>query len=46
MILVIDCQQGVQTQTAECIVIGELLIRKRLVVALNKVDLITPEKLT
>lgn len=39
MILVIDAQKGIQTQTAECIVIGELLQRK-LIVAVNKVDLL------
>lgn len=39
MILVIDAQKGIQTQTAECIVIGELLKRK-LIVAVNKVDLL------
>eukprot|EP00759_Apiculatamorpha_spiralis_P052882 PhF_6_TR6045/c0_g1_i1/m.8740/K03833/selB, EEFSEC; selenocysteine-specific elongation factor len=37
MILVIDVTKGIQTQTAECIVIGEMLGR-RLVVALNKCD--------
>lgn len=39
MILVIDAQKGIQTQTAECIVIGELLERK-LIVVVNKVDLL------
>ncbi|XP_037826139.1 selenocysteine-specific elongation factor [Lucilia sericata] len=39
MILVIDAQKGIQTQTAECIVIGELLQRK-LIVVVNKVDLL------
>jgi selenocysteine-specific elongation factor len=39
MILVIDSLKGIQTQTAECLVIGEILERK-LVIALNKVDLI------
>lgn len=37
MILVIDVTKGIQTQTAECIVVGEILSR-RLVVVLNKVD--------
>ncbi|KAM7346140.1 eukaryotic translation elongation factor, selenocysteine-specific [Cochliomyia hominivorax] len=41
MILVIDAQKGIQTQTAECIVIGELLQRK-LIVVVNKVDLLEP----
>lgn len=38
MLLVVDAQKLVQTQTAECIVLGELLMDK-LIVALNKVDL-------
>lgn len=44
MVLVIDVNKGVQTQTAECLVIGELLISKMIVV-LNKIDLIPePER--
>lgn len=46
MILVIDITKGIQAQTAECIVLGEMLGRK-LVVVLNKVDLVhgeTPEE--
>ena len=39
MVLVIDATKGVQTQTAECIVIAELMIKGTLVVALNKVDM-------
>ncbi len=42
MILVIDVTKGIQTQTSECIIIGEILAKKLLVV-LNKIDLI-PEK--
>lgn len=45
MILVVDVTKGIQTQTAECIVVGEILNR-RLVVVLNKVDAVqgnTPE---
>lgn len=42
MVLVIDINKGIQTQTAECLVIGEL-IGKPLVIALNKIDLIKPE---
>lgn len=42
MILVIDVTKGIQTQTAECIVLGEILGRK-LVIALNKVDMIVAE---
>lgn len=38
MMLVVDAQKLVQTQTAECIVLGELLMDK-LLVALNKVDI-------
>eukprot|EP00667_Euglena_gracilis_P006424 EG_transcript_6473 len=39
MVLVIDIVKGVQTQTAECIVLGEILA-KDLVIVLNKVDLV------
>lgn len=45
MILVIDATKGIQTQTAECIVIGELLLRGSLVVVLNKIDLVEQDKL-
>jgi selenocysteine-specific elongation factor len=38
MMLVVDAQKLVQTQTAECIVLGEILMDK-LVVAMNKVDM-------
>eukprot|EP00662_Eupelagonemidae_sp_cell21_P003419 gene3419-21957_t len=34
MVLVMDVQKGIQTQTAECIVIGEMLCRD-LIVVLN-----------
>eukprot|EP00999_Lentomonas_sp_LEN2_P001393 NODE_242_length_1818_cov_114.302188_g216_i0.p1 GENE.NODE_242_length_1818_cov_114.302188_g216_i0~~NODE_242_length_1818_cov_114.302188_g216_i0.p1 ORF type:complete len:593 (-),score=114.97 NODE_242_length_1818_cov_114.302188_g216_i0:39-1745(-) len=40
MILVIDVTKGIQTQTGECIVIGEILA-KDLIVVLNKVDMLT-----
>lgn len=40
--LVIDITKGIQTQTAECIVIGEITT-KSLVVVLNKVDMIPAE---
>ncbi|EDO41867.1 predicted protein [Nematostella vectensis] len=43
MMLVVDVTKGVQTQTAECLVIGEILCQK-MVVVLNKVDLLKPEK--
>lgn len=42
MILVVDCQKLIQTQTAECIVLGEILMDK-LVVAFNKVDMYASE---
>lgn len=42
MILVIDITKGIQPQTAECIVIGEITTRRAIVV-LNKVDLIQEE---
>jgi selenocysteine-specific elongation factor len=35
---ILDLRTGIQTQTAECLVIGELVVDK-LIVALNKVDL-------
>lgn len=43
MILVIDITKGIQTQTAECLVIGEILCKQMLVV-LNKIDLIAGDK--
>lgn len=39
MLLVIDVTKGIQTQTAECLVIGEIM-SDNLLVALNKVDLL------
>mmetsp|Transcript_6312 Transcript_6312/g.9528 ORF Transcript_6312/g.9528 Transcript_6312/m.9528 type:complete len:1035 (-) Transcript_6312:33-3137(-) len=42
IVLVIDINKGIQTQTAECIVIGEITTDKMIVV-LNKVDMI-PEQ--
>ena len=39
MILVIDANKGIQTQTAECIVIGEITTDK-LIIVLNKCDLL------
>ena len=38
MILVVDATKGMQTQTAECLVIAEMTT-KNLIVALNKIDL-------
>ncbi|KAL9917002.1 eukaryotic translation elongation factor, selenocysteine-specific isoform 1-T3 [Glossina fuscipes fuscipes] len=45
MLLVIDVQKGVQTQTAECVVIGGLLKRK-LIVVINKIDLVETQQQT
>ncbi|RWS23978.1 selenocysteine-specific elongation factor-like protein [Leptotrombidium deliense] len=43
MLLIVDVTKGIQTQTAECIVIGEITCDKMIVV-LNKVDLIEASK--
>ncbi|KAF3689797.1 Selenocysteine-specific elongation factor [Channa argus] len=43
MMLVVDVVKGVQTQTAECLLIGELTCQ-RMVVVLNKIDLLPPNK--
>lgn len=43
MILVIDVTKGIQAQTAECIVIGEITC-DHLLVVLNKIDLLNPDK--
>ena len=40
MILVVDVTKGVQTQTAECLVIAETLL-DNLIVVLNKVKMIS-----
>lgn len=45
MMLVIDVTKGIQTQTAECLVIGEITCDHMLVV-LNKVDLLAEDKRT
>lgn len=37
MILVVDVTKGIQTQTGECLVIGEITC-KQMVIALNKID--------
>ena len=39
IVLVIDANKGIQTQTAECIVIGEITT-KNLIIVLNKIDAI------
>lgn len=43
MMLVVDVVKGVQTQTAECLLIGELTC-PGMVVVLNKIDLLPPNK--
>ncbi|CAG5129923.1 unnamed protein product [Candidula unifasciata] len=43
MLLVLDITKGMQTQTAECLVIGEITCSKMIVV-LNKLDMISPDK--
>ena len=43
MILVVDITKGIQTQTAECLVIGEITCSKMIVV-LNKIDAISQPK--
>lgn len=43
MILVIDATKGIQAQTAECIVIGEITC-DHLLVVLNKIDLLNSDK--
>ncbi|ESO86354.1 hypothetical protein LOTGIDRAFT_220667 [Lottia gigantea] len=43
MILVVDVVKGMQTQTAECLIIGEILCEKMIVV-LNKTDMLSPDK--
>lgn len=43
MMLVVDIVKGMQTQTAECLVIGEILCEK-MVIVLNKVDLVEESK--
>ncbi|XP_039286048.1 selenocysteine-specific elongation factor isoform X2 [Nilaparvata lugens] len=43
IILVLDICKGIQTQTAECLVLGEVTC-SRMVVVLNKIDMIPEEK--
>ena len=43
MMLVIDVTKGMQTQTAECLVIGEIACDSMIVV-LNKIDLLPDAK--
>jgi selenocysteine-specific elongation factor len=43
MVLVVDITKGMQTQTAECLVIGEITC-SRMIVVLNKIDSIPIDK--
>jgi selenocysteine-specific elongation factor len=43
IVLVVDVNKGLQTQTAECLVIGEITC-DQMIIALNKVDQIPPEQ--
>ena len=43
MLLVVDVTKGIQTQTAECLVIGEVTCDKMIIV-LNKIDLLPEDK--
>uniref|UniRef100_A0A1X7VU89 Selenocysteine-specific elongation factor n=1 Tax=Amphimedon queenslandica TaxID=400682 RepID=A0A1X7VU89_AMPQE len=43
MILVVDAIKGIQTQTAECLIIGEITC-DHMIVALNKIDLFESSK--
>ena len=43
MMLVVDVTKGMQTQTAECLIIGEILCDKMIVV-LNKIDMLESSK--
>jgi selenocysteine-specific elongation factor len=42
MVLVIDVNKGIQTQTAECLVIGEIT-NDKMIIVLNKIDLLPAE---
>lgn len=43
IVLVVDITKGIQTQTAECLILAEITC-KRMIVVLNKVDLIAESK--
>lgn len=43
MILVVDIQKGFETQTGECLILGEVT-RKPMIVVLNKIDIIEESK--
>lgn len=44
MFLIVDATKGIQAQTAECIIIAELFMKK-LIVVLNKVDMVEDKKI-
>ncbi|GIY36448.1 selenocysteine-specific elongation factor [Caerostris darwini] len=44
IMLVIDITKGIQTQTAECLVLGEITCN-HMIVVLNKIDLLPPDKI-
>jgi len=43
IVLVIDIGKGIQTQTTECMILGEILV-EHIIIALNKIDSIPKEK--
>ena len=43
MMLVVDVTKGMQTQTAECLVIGQIT-SDRMLVVMNKTDMLPAEK--
>ena len=43
MLLVIDATRGMQTQTAECLIIGEMTC-DNMIIVINKIDLLPSEK--
>jgi len=43
-VLVVDASRGLQTQTAECLVLGEIVCPQILLVVLNKIDTIEEAK--
>ncbi|KRZ04015.1 Selenocysteine-specific elongation factor [Trichinella zimbabwensis] len=46
VLLVIDICKGIQPQTAECIVLADITCPKRMLIALNKIDLLPNEGTT
>lgn len=43
MFLVVDVTKGIQTQTAECLIIGEITC-SQMIVVLNKIDALVADK--